>query len=88
MTAPLLSVGPSDAADDERVIAKGYQLWKAPILAAVPVATAYFADIKWVIAISAALLIAEAHKAGGRLHDLCIRHRRTNLILSQTQSRS
>jgi hypothetical protein len=34
MKAPLLSVGPENMADDEHVIAAGYQRWLIPVLRA------------------------------------------------------
>jgi hypothetical protein len=80
----LHSIGPKDMGDDEHQIGRSYQLWLAPILCAMPLATAYFSgDLKWVVAVSAAVLIAQMHEAGGRLYDLCIRIRRTNLLLAE-----
>lgn len=77
----LHTVGPESMLEDERTIGCGYQRNLLAVMAAIPLATAYFADIKWVIAVSAALLVAQGHEAGGRLHDLCIRLRRTNILL-------
>jgi len=77
----LHTVGPEDMAADEQVIGRGYQLTMGSLYAAIPFGVAYFADIKWVIAASAAILILQSHESGGRLHDLCIRLRRTNLLL-------
>jgi hypothetical protein len=74
-------------AEDERVIGKGYQLTVGQFYALVPFGVAYFADVKWVVAASAAILIALTHESGGRLHDLCIRLRRTNLLLRSGNSR-
>ncbi|MGX5827156.1 hypothetical protein [Mesorhizobium sp. 43Arga] len=70
-------------ADDEKVIGAGYQRWLAPVLVAIPLVAAYYLDIKWVMAISAAILIFMALESGGRQHDLCIRLRRTNLLLAE-----
>jgi hypothetical protein len=77
----LLSVGPSDSAQDEQVIGAGYQRFAGLLIAAAPLVLAEFVSTKWLIAICAALALAELHEAGGRLHDLCIRLRRTNLLL-------
>jgi hypothetical protein len=84
MKAPLTSVGPSNFADDEHTITRGYQRWLTPFLIAIPLAVASFLDTKWVVAVSASVVIGMAHEAGGRLHDLCIRNRRTNLLLAKT----
>ncbi|TIP39105.1 MAG: hypothetical protein E5X77_30395 [Mesorhizobium sp.] len=71
----------TDMAEDEQIIRSGYQLRLGPVLAAIPLATAYFLDIKWVIAISAAVLISMSHESGGRQYDLCIRLRRATSLL-------
>jgi len=81
----LHTIGPETPIDDERVIGRAYQTWLTPLLVAVPVVTAQFADIKWVVATSSAVVIALLHEAGGRLHDLCIRARRANVLLRQMQ---
>jgi hypothetical protein len=86
METPLLTVAPETPADDERVIAAGYQRWITPLLVALPLGTAYFAEMKWVIAVGFAALLVVAHENGGRLHDLCIRRRRTNVLLSERKS--
>jgi hypothetical protein len=81
-----LTFGPESPHDDELVIAKGYQPIIGPALAAVPICmAAYGLDLKWVITISLAILVMLLHEAGGRLHDLCIRLRRTNATLSRMQ---
>ena len=77
----LHTVGPENMAEDERVIGKAYQVNLLPLMAAIPLAIAYFFDLKWVVAVSAALIIAQGHEAGGRLHELCIRLRRTNSLI-------
>lgn len=79
----LHTVGPEDMAADEQKIGKAYQLHLALVYAAIPFGVAYFCDLKWVVAASAAVVIAQAHESGGRLHDLCIRLRRTNLLLKE-----
>ena len=79
----LLSIGPDTVAEDERVIARGYQIWLSLILAGVPIIVALLADTRWVVAAGFALVIALTGEMGGRLHDLCIRARRTNLLLRE-----
>jgi hypothetical protein len=79
----LLSVGPEDMAADEHKIGKGYQLWAAWLYPAIPIAVAAYGDTKWVVATGFAVLIAQGSEAGGRLHDLCIRLRRTNILLNE-----
>jgi hypothetical protein len=82
----LHTVGPEDMAEDEKVIGKGYQSAIGFLYGAIPFGVAYFADIKWVIAVAASILISQSHESGGRIHDLCIRLRRTNLLLRQKRS--
>lgn len=78
----LLTVGPASMADDEHRIGAGYQRRLGPIYVAVPLVVASFTDTKWVVAVGCAAILAMLHEAGGRLHDLCIRARRTNLLLT------
>lgn len=82
----LHSVGPSTPSEDEQVIGAGYKIWLAPLMIAAPFVTAYFADTKWVVAVGFAVVISLSNEAGGRLHDLCIRLRRTNILLSNQNS--
>lgn len=78
----LHAVGPVDMTDDERKIGKGYVTWLPLVYGVVPFAiAAYVPDVKWLVAYGIAALTINAHEAGGRLHDLCIRLRRTNLLL-------
>lgn len=79
----LHTVGPEDAAADEQVIGKGYRPTGAVILYFAPFAAAYFLELKWVVAVGFAILISQGNEAGGRLHDLCIRLRRTNVLLRE-----
>lgn len=46
---------------------------------------AYYADTKWVVASGFTLLIYSVLAYDGRLHDLCVRLRRTNLLLAEIQ---
>jgi hypothetical protein len=80
----LLSVGPTTVGEDEEVIGKSYRLWPQYLVPAViPLGVAWFADAKWVIAAGFALIIMLAPQIDGRLHDLCVRMRRTNLLLRE-----
>jgi hypothetical protein len=79
----LHTVGPKDMSEDERTIGKAYQAWLSPLWGVIPFAVAYYADTKWVIAVGFAVALPMFHEAGGRLHDLCIRLRRTNILLSE-----
>jgi hypothetical protein len=74
---------PETTTDDERFIARGYQTWLTPLLALIPFGVASYADTKWVVATGFAVTLYLVHEIGGRLYDLCIRARRTNLLLSQ-----
>jgi hypothetical protein len=53
------------------------------VLVAVPLLVAGVADLKWVVAVGFSAGLALLHEAGGRLHDLCIRARRTNVLLNE-----
>jgi hypothetical protein len=82
----LHTVGPTDMAEDERRIGRGYQTWLGPVLAAAPLLVASQAETKWVVAVGFSAGLFLLHEAGGRLHDLCIRARRTNILLNQQTS--
>lgn len=83
----LWSIGPKDMADDEQKIGSGYKPYLLLILPLIPLVIAEFSvDLKWVIAVGFAIIIAQLGEAGGRLYDLCIRLRRTNLLLAQRSS--
>jgi hypothetical protein len=79
----LHTIGPTDMGEDEHKIGAAYQTWMGPFLVVAPLATAYFFDTKWVIAVGFAVALAQLHEAGGRLHDLCIRLRRTNIMIRE-----
>ena len=82
----LHTVGPETIGEDEHAIGKAYQTWLAPIYLIAPIAaTAYF-DQKWVIAAAIGAALVNLHEIGGRLHDLCIRIRRTNILLQNQTS--
>jgi hypothetical protein len=77
-----LSVGPGTVDDDEREIARSYRNWPWFLVPAViPLGVAWFADEKMVIAVGFAAVILLGLHIEGRLHDLCVRLRRTNLLL-------
>lgn len=82
----LHTVGPADAWQDEKVIGRAYQTWLTPIIAGAPIAATIYLEQKWVIALSISVALVMLHEIGGRLHDLCIRLRRTNLLLQQKAS--
>jgi hypothetical protein len=77
---------PETSTDDERFISNGYGQWQGPVMALIPFAVANYADTKWVVATGFALGILLLNEIGGRLYDLCIRLRRTNLILRRENS--
>jgi hypothetical protein len=83
MNEPLLSVGPEDMGEDEHRIASGYRKgWGMAVGACAPIAiVAYFADVKWVLVVGVAEILWAISNVEGRLYDLCIRMRRTNLLL-------
>jgi hypothetical protein len=82
----LHTVGPIDTGEDERVIGRAYQTWLTPVYFAAPLVAAHYVDLKWVVAWGIGVALAQLHETGGRLHDLCIRLRRTNLILAERRA--
>ena len=85
----LLSVGPETPSDDEQVIAKGYTS-KGPVLAAIVIIALAiaFGNVKTVIGVGLVVMVILGFFIEGRLHDLCIRVRRANILLNQLCSRS
>ena len=80
----LLSVGPESASDDERVIAKGYTSLAPHIVAVILLAlAAYSGSTKELIFSGFFVMIFIGLFIEARLHDLCIRLRRTNILLAQ-----
>jgi len=77
----LHAVGPETMAGDEHVIGRGYQLGLNCVLGIVPIGVAYFAEMKWAIAVGLTILLPMVNELGGRVHDLCIRLRRTNILV-------
>lgn len=84
----LHSVGPTTLGEDEHTIGRGYQRWLVLPLGAGPMVAAHYLEIKWVVAIGFAVALPLLHEIGGRLYDLCIRLRRTNILFSQRNSKS
>lgn len=81
----LLSISPKNMSEDEQVIAKGYRNKTYFFLAILPLAIALFFDTKYVVATAAFLIIIIMNDVEARLYDLCIRIKRTNTIISQTE---
>jgi hypothetical protein len=84
----LLSVGPESTSDDERVIAKGYTNYAPHIGALILVALVHnFGSTKELIGAGLIVIVFIGLFIEGRLHDLCIRLRRTNILLAQNTTR-
>lgn len=77
----LHSVGPTNMAEDEHKIGNAYQTWLGPIYFLAPLLAVQYLEMKWVIALGIGAALVNLHEIGGRLYDLCIRLRRTNVIL-------
>ncbi len=78
---------PPNMAEDEITIRKGYQtLWLSFAAVIALALAAQFGDQKWVMAVGFGVMIFMTNENGGRLYDLCIRLRRTNILLSKTIS--
>lgn len=82
----LHTVGPASMGEDEHKIGNAYQTWMVLPLGIAPLLAAQYLDIKWVVAIGFAVALPMLHEIGGRLHDLCIRLRRTNIMLAERNS--
>lgn len=83
----LHTVGPSDMGEDEHTIGKAYQTWLAPIYLMGPVLAIQYFPPREVAFICVGLALVNLHEIGGRLHDICIRHRRTNFLLRDQGSK-
>ncbi len=83
----LHTVGPETMRDDEFAIGKGYQTWMTSLLSLVPLGIAVVGDTKWVIATGFCVALPQLHEISGRLHDLCIRVRRTNILIRDEHSK-
>lgn len=82
----LRSVGPETMQGDEQKIGKNYKPWLGLLYTLIPLITAHYFDTKWVVASGFAVLLFELNDISGRLFDLCIRLRRTNIILNDHHS--
>ena len=81
----LLSVGPKSQAEDEMIIGKAYRSGQrqSAIFFVAIAATAYYTELKYVLALGFILVLFSASSIENRVYDLCIRLRRTNILLSQ-----
>ncbi len=77
----LHTVGPETMAEDEQKIGKAYMTWLAPFLLFGPLVAIRYLDQKLVVWFCVGATLLLLHEIGGRLHDLCIRLRRTNILL-------
>jgi len=68
-------------AEDEQKIGKAYQTWLIPMFMFGPVLAAVYLPPDKVVFVCVGLGLAMLHEIGGRLHDLCIRLRRTNILV-------
>jgi len=79
----LHSVGPESMYEDEHEIGHGYQQKGLPfIFGAALTLVACFFDIKWVVVLGLLILVILLYAIEARLYDLCIRLRRTNILIS------
>lgn len=87
--AMLLSVGPKNMLEDEKNIGK-YNIFNlSHILGLVPLGMAAMdLELRWIIGAGATIIIFQLQEGLGRLYDLCIRLRRTNLLLCKSISPS
>lgn len=83
----LHTVGPETMPADEHTIGKAYMTWLGPIYFVGPVLAAQYLPTREVAFLCVGLALVNLHEIGGRLHDLCIRARRTNILISSGQAR-
>jgi hypothetical protein len=78
----MLYPAPGTTADDEAFIARSYWQPIGPgLLILAPLGVAYYADTKWVLAVGIGVILIMLNEIAARLYDICMRVRRTNLIL-------
>jgi hypothetical protein len=66
--------------DDERTIRKNYQTnYMDAVWVGAPLIAASALDTKWVIAVSAIVIVINLILLDQRLHDLCVRHLQPNI---------
>jgi len=81
-----LSVGPVSPYEDERAIAKGYASILPYIVPVTMLALAvYFGTLRELIGAGLLVVVSVGLAIEARLYDLCIRLRRTNILLVQNQ---
>jgi hypothetical protein len=78
---------PPNMEEDEITIKAGYGLgWFEWLVVAIPFVAAQFADLKWVVAAGFGALIVVCIFLQGRMYDVCVRLRRTNILLNERLS--
>ena len=77
----LHTVGPETMGEDEHKIGKSYQTWLVPIYMFGPVLAVQYFPVREVAFACVGLALGNLHEIGGRLHDVCIRLRRTNIMV-------
>lgn len=82
----LLTVGSENMGEDEHKIGKSYQTWLVPVYLFGPVLAVQYFPVREVAFVCVGIALGILHEIGGRLHDLCIRHRRTNILLRDQNS--
>ena len=80
------TVGPETPHEDEMRIGKAYQTWLSPILLISQCLALQFFEPEAILAVVSGVALVLLHEAGGRLHDVCIRLRRTNILLQTAAS--
>jgi len=80
----LWSVGPVDMSEDEKKIGAGYRWHFAAIPAVIMLIAGAYLETAQVVGLGFALSFYYLNDIASRLYDLCIRTRRTNLILRQS----
>ena len=76
-----------EMADDEKKIGQGYRKWQSLVPAAIIGLTWREGDTKDLIAVGLFLGFYYLDQIEARLFDLCVRIRRTNLLLSAPKER-
>jgi hypothetical protein len=83
----LLSVAPETMEEDEHKIADGYRTRSLVYLGFVPLILAFFFELKFVVAAGIVIAVLALNDISARLYDLCIRLRRTNVLLNNLSKR-
>jgi hypothetical protein len=77
----LHTVAPKSMQEDEHVIGRTYNPKADWLIAGVPLVVAAFFDVKWVVASGFTVGLLFGFQLDARLHDLCIRLKRSNALL-------